>query len=243
MRYALRYHAADLKLPEQGGFVIGRDPACDLCLDDGMASRQHARLNITAAGLEVDDLGSKNGTFVNGRRVEARHRFVPGDWLRVGRSELGLRVVPRQAPQSLQATGSFRTMELPILPAGAAVHEFDAPPPTRSDLQRPDLAALVRDSGRRWLEDQALPPLDRFGSALHLVELLCDAGALDEAGLLLREAIDLLGNQGTSGTLPPSAAARARGLVGRLTQTADDAHRWLPRLEVIRRAEGLMAPR
>ena len=49
--------------------TVGRDPACDIFLDDRGVSRQHARLRPLDYGVEVEDLGSTNGSFINGQRV------------------------------------------------------------------------------------------------------------------------------------------------------------------------------
>jgi diguanylate cyclase (GGDEF)-like protein len=68
-------------------FIIGRGADCDVRLDDNLASRQHARL-MTAAGGSVycvHDLGSTNGTFVNGQLVEDPYALHDGDKIRVGR--------------------------------------------------------------------------------------------------------------------------------------------------------------
>jgi pSer/pThr/pTyr-binding forkhead associated (FHA) protein len=68
--------------------TIGRAPRADFVLDAAMVSRLHCRLTASAAGeLEVVDLESTNGTFVNGRRV-SRSGLVEGDRLKVGRVEL-----------------------------------------------------------------------------------------------------------------------------------------------------------
>ena len=50
--------------------VVGRAPECDLRLDESGLSRQHARLLPTDEGVQVEDLGSTNGSFINGKRVQ-----------------------------------------------------------------------------------------------------------------------------------------------------------------------------
>jgi pSer/pThr/pTyr-binding forkhead associated (FHA) protein len=68
--------------------TIGRAPRADFVLDAALVSRLHCRLTASAAGaLEVLDLTSTNGTFVNGRPVH-QSALVDGDRLRVGRVEL-----------------------------------------------------------------------------------------------------------------------------------------------------------
>src|ERR1700754_3595263 len=67
--------------------VIGRSRGCDLVLRDDSVSRRHVRLTVEEDHIVITDLGSTNGTFLNGRWVsqaEAR----PGDILRLGETEL-----------------------------------------------------------------------------------------------------------------------------------------------------------
>lgn len=66
--------------------TVGRAGRADFVVDAGMVSRFHCRLTAGAAELEVTDLGSTNGTFVNGTRVE-RAALRDGDRLGVGRVE------------------------------------------------------------------------------------------------------------------------------------------------------------
>jgi len=64
--------------PLVGPTVVGRAPECVLRLDESGLSRQHARLVPTADGMQVEDLGSTNGTFINGKRIQ-RGFASPGD--------------------------------------------------------------------------------------------------------------------------------------------------------------------
>ena len=65
------------------GLVLGRDPACDIEIDDDNASRRHARLRPTDRGWMVEDLGSTNGTRVNGFRTSAQ-LLGDGDQITIG---------------------------------------------------------------------------------------------------------------------------------------------------------------
>ncbi len=58
-------------LLETYSLTIGRDPVSDVVLNDPEVSRQHARFTQTETGYQVQDLGSTNGTFVNGQRLES----------------------------------------------------------------------------------------------------------------------------------------------------------------------------
>ena len=68
--------------------TLGRATGADFSLDGGLVSRVHCRLTALSDGaLEVRDLESTNGTFVNGERVETA-RLASGDRLQIGRVEL-----------------------------------------------------------------------------------------------------------------------------------------------------------
>ena len=63
--------------------VIGRRNDCDLCIPVGDVSRKHCRLIKTEDAVRLEDLGSSNGTYVNGQRVQ-ESPLNPGDWIQVG---------------------------------------------------------------------------------------------------------------------------------------------------------------
>jgi pSer/pThr/pTyr-binding forkhead associated (FHA) protein len=67
--------------------TVGRAPRADFILDVALVSRLHCRLTAAADKLEVVDLSSTNGTFVNDERVQ-KATLAAGDRLRVGRVEL-----------------------------------------------------------------------------------------------------------------------------------------------------------
>jgi pSer/pThr/pTyr-binding forkhead associated (FHA) protein len=73
--------------------TIGRSSGAEFMVDAALVSRLHCRLTAGAAELQVDDLESTNGTFVNGKRIQ-RSSLKEGDRLGIGRVEL---VVARAA--------------------------------------------------------------------------------------------------------------------------------------------------
>jgi pSer/pThr/pTyr-binding forkhead associated (FHA) protein len=64
--------------------VLGRDVGVDVVLGDSEVSREHARLTRTPGGYVLEDLGSTNGTFVNGQRLMAPRVLNPGDLVGLG---------------------------------------------------------------------------------------------------------------------------------------------------------------
>ena len=64
--------------------VIGRRQDCDLCIPLQIVSRRHCELNLDSGRLSVRDLESRNGTFINGDRVETETVVNPGDQIQIG---------------------------------------------------------------------------------------------------------------------------------------------------------------
>jgi hypothetical protein len=69
-------------------FTVGRGSANDIGLDgDEFASARHARFEPRHDGVWVEDVGSTNGTFVNGIKLERARKLAPGDVVRIGESD------------------------------------------------------------------------------------------------------------------------------------------------------------
>jgi pSer/pThr/pTyr-binding forkhead associated (FHA) protein len=82
---------AGRQIPVNGILQVGRDPTSGLILNDDLVSRRHLRVTADPQGLLVEDLGSRNGSFVNGVRVVQPTRLRPGDRLTVGDTILVVR--------------------------------------------------------------------------------------------------------------------------------------------------------
>jgi Inner membrane component of T3SS, cytoplasmic domain/Domain of unknown function (DUF4388) len=85
---------------DTASYVLGRGEGSDLILDSDIVSRRHASLVVSAADVKVSDLGSSNGTYINGARVLGEAVLSPGDMLLVGDVALRLHAgaVPALAP-------------------------------------------------------------------------------------------------------------------------------------------------
>lgn len=75
----------------QAPVLIGRSPECTLVLTDDFASGRHARLVPTPTGWSVEDLGSTNGTLLNGAPLGGPTAVVTGAVLKIGRTVIELR--------------------------------------------------------------------------------------------------------------------------------------------------------
>jgi pSer/pThr/pTyr-binding forkhead associated (FHA) protein len=73
-----------------GVIMIGRGADCQLILDDDYVSTRHARVVATPNGIYVEDLGSTNGTYVNGQRITAPTTITLVDSVRIGKTVMRL---------------------------------------------------------------------------------------------------------------------------------------------------------
>lgn len=104
------------------GLVLGRDDDCDVIIPDVGVSRQHARVILHNAAVWVQDEGSRNGVFVNGKRVVRHRQLSPGSELLIGDHAFTLELAPEfsddpstvHTPLSADSTEA-RPMRPPIL--------------------------------------------------------------------------------------------------------------------------------
>jgi hypothetical protein len=103
VRYFIITPTREIELP-LGTVYIGRSPDCLIRLDENAASRIHIRLHCTNEGVTATDLGSLNGTFLNGTRIHEDRRLRAGDVLRIAETTLILKqreaVDPSNRPAS-----------------------------------------------------------------------------------------------------------------------------------------------
>ena len=74
--------------------TLGREHEADVVLEDRGISRRHAAVQLDDGDAVVEDLGSSNGTFVNGQQVEGPRRLIEGDLIQIGASVLEVRFSP-----------------------------------------------------------------------------------------------------------------------------------------------------
>ncbi len=90
---------------ETEGLTLGRDEECTVVLDDPNVSRFHARLVFHNAAIWVQDAGSRNGVFLNGKRVVRHKQLGPGDELIIGDHAFTLEL--ELCPPQPSLTGSY----------------------------------------------------------------------------------------------------------------------------------------
>ncbi len=91
---------AGQRLDLERELVIGREGVA-VTIEDSELSRRHAAVRPVAGGFEVEDLASLNGTYVNGRRIDAPTRLAGGDSIKVGQSVLQLEAETTHSPATV----------------------------------------------------------------------------------------------------------------------------------------------
>ncbi len=133
--------------------TIGRDPECDLFFADKKLSRKHARVERVGAGFRLVDLESRNGSWVNDVRVEARD-LVPGDEIRLGGLQIHIER-DRDRDAGDESTVYLATGAPPPPDAGTVMLAPGAPdaaklfPPTSTVTLSPDDSSTVFLSSSR----------------------------------------------------------------------------------------------
>jgi pSer/pThr/pTyr-binding forkhead associated (FHA) protein len=114
--------------------VVGRAPDVEIPLDDAGASRRHCRVRMAGAFWVVEDLGSRNGTFVGGKRIDGVVPLREGDVIRIGTVELIFRgdAAAAGGPVVPVAKVAAPTAEAPAAePAAAPPKKYDLKPRRR----------------------------------------------------------------------------------------------------------------
>lgn len=124
--------------------LLGRDVSNEIILGDSEISRQHSRLTRTPGGYVLEDLGSTNGTFVNGERLMAPRVLNPGDLIALGENvTLTFDTATPEAAATVASTAA-QPREIPAAPTPAApppaipfpATPAGAPPPTPGEKKR-----------------------------------------------------------------------------------------------------------
>lgn len=209
MRFRLRYLQHDLELSE-GQFAVGRSASCQLSLDDPLVSRRHALLTVTVDTVEVEDLQSRNGVLVNGRRISGKTGLQAGDRILIGAQELVLVHGKDSSVGTAAPTSANSKLTLPKMPVG--------------DIRS---RGSVLGSG---LEPEGEPSMIRRADAFNLLGSVAEKalamGRADEAERILASALaDVIEAARGGKRLTPALADMAARFAARLA-TATGKGAW-----------------
>jgi hypothetical protein len=183
--------ASGLTLEVEDDLLIGRHAqGAGRLAEDEELSRSHARISVDSAGsCGIEDLGSTNGTFVNGLRIVAPHPLTEGDTTEMGATTLAVRSLasapPRPAPPArpaivpkpFAAPNPFTQPEPVVAPVPAPEPPTEAlsgPPPVAAPPARVEVG---RHSLRLDIDFDARELVVRLGDQSDPVHLVCDGHA------------------------------------------------------------------
>jgi FHA domain len=217
---------AGTQLPVDAEVVLGRADEADLTLADAGVSRTHARVIAGAGGASIEDLGSSNGTFVNGERITGSRELQDGDEIQLGGAILRVSAgtaetqmidpgateahpgPPPTAPEPEEAPPEKPFIPAPATPEPAAAQE-PPPPPRREPIAQPQPAAPVE---RDFFNDYNLPALAAIVlGPLSILLLIFSSGSGFYAALPIAICGVALGTIGRN-KVDRGESARFRGL-------------------------------
>ncbi|MBN1666839.1 MAG: FHA domain-containing protein [Anaerolineales bacterium] len=162
--YLLRYRKGSDDWQEvafsDGQWVVGRAADCDLSLDDHEASRQHARITALGTDFAITDLGSTNGTRLDGKALEPHQdtAFRPGQIIQIGSYELVLSTpsaVTGQAAPELRTEVSERPPEKPAPRPASPTPVPASPVASSAPAGIPPAMTPTGDAGQTMIESES----------------------------------------------------------------------------------------
>lgn len=136
-------------LPE-GPVTIGRDPSCEIMIDDTAVSSAHLRIDTRGPSVIATDLDSRNGTYVNGEALSGPRRLRSGDVVALGEHRLEVALAPQELGEPTEAA----TRKAPRLSAQehetarALIAPYLAGEPAARPATRAEMAAQLHVSER-----------------------------------------------------------------------------------------------
>ena len=145
--------------------IVGRSSSAGLAIADRFLSRQHSRIFRDGGRVLVEDLGSRNGTLLNGEPVAAPRELVAGDVLKLSGSVITVRLEGPAAPSAVSTEAALHTLFRSA--SELLARRAEAPP-------SPDAAALARYAERLKLLHEVHQALGRPIALAELLELILD---------------------------------------------------------------------
>ena len=180
--------------------ILGRHPDCDIVLDEGAVSRQHARIDAANGEFYVQDLGSRNGTLVNNSPIRDRRRLYNNDQIKICDLVLSFHDGDNDRP-SLSDEGPIQLFEEPISSNTSTIMSTLEVKSSRTglrvsavnaDTKLKALLEISRNLGSAISLDQVLP---KILDSLFKIFLQADRGFVvlqgPEPGILVPKAMKL----------------------------------------------------
>jgi pSer/pThr/pTyr-binding forkhead associated (FHA) protein len=192
----LHYQHHELAVP-LGTFFIGRGSECQLALDDPLVSRKHAAIRIYAGGALIEDLGSRNGVYLNGVRIEKAEPLGDGDQIRIGSQDLSFYENSDANPLSSERATRVTRREMQV---------------AETRQGNPDVQTAISTSPMGTAQPR--------GGGLSIIGGVADKalalGRADDAERILQRSLDDLLVRAGRGEVDAETAERAAGFAVRL---------------------------
>ena len=199
--------------------LIGRDSSCDVTIPSAWVSRQHSRITLTGGSYFIEDLGTINGTMVNGRRVE-RSLLSHGDKVTLGRSELTFLLDAGEVATKLDDAGAtvITTLDVRVpgalgmaMPESAEVHKLRAHLKVLQEIAEATSGTLEIEQVMDRVLEQMLRVFPQADHAHAVLKNLGDAGK--DLPFSVRRHQELGPPQGISATLLDMATRERRAVL------------------------------
>jgi predicted component of type VI protein secretion system len=237
MPFRLRYMQHDLELNE-GQFAVGRNASCQLSLDDPLVSRRHAILNVTKEGVSVEDLKSRNGVLVNGRRIEEVCPLRAGDKITIGSQDMIL-VEARSGPTAHITSGAG----IPKMTLSRLEAALQAVPDEQSSVSFSGVSIPSSSSVSDFdPEPSMLRRVDGFRVLGGVAEKALGMGRADEAERLLASALADVIEACRAGRRIPASLAEHAGRFSAKLATATGKGAWADYVVELYASQGRPAP-
>lgn len=160
--------------------TLGRSPSCEIPLEDQKVSRRHAKISWAEGQARIIDLGSRNGTVVNGEKIEAEAILLPGDRVQVGETTI-LFEPPTRAAFAEKDTGELAgTLVEELLPrVGADAAIYSA------------ATSLISATSEAMVLRRCAEEVVRSLNADHAAALLGGTGGLLTAAVVGAESVEV----------------------------------------------------
>lgn len=152
-----------------GANVLGRAPSCDIKILSPNVSKEHVKIDVLEGKFIVSDMGSRNGTFLNGTQIRSS-RLKPGD--RIGMHDVMIELVPMTAQASLPGGGQPRAAS--PMPAHHQMHgnlAYQMQPPMEQHPQ-PQRAPQMASMAQEYVDRVVLPGVYRLAEMMEFKWLL-----------------------------------------------------------------------
>jgi pSer/pThr/pTyr-binding forkhead associated (FHA) protein len=146
MKFKLVRVADGVETAVKGDLLVGRLEECGLRITQGLPSRRHAQLTTVGQSVWVEDLGSVNGTFINGVRITAKSQLNSGDFVRFDLEEFKFFATTESLPQVASAPTMYRPL---------AQELAERPPPEKAP---PKVEPNKLEASQRLPATRPIPP-------------------------------------------------------------------------------------